>query len=207
MGTPLSFNSIFLFTFHQSLIDPPIINHGGHSDIRPGEAHHSRLQEYPFYRWQAEICPPLDENLSYLMPEDQENIQRVTSFEMMAPWVAAGYGVGVSAIAHQACPWMGDHHATARRCPPMKSGRICNDLVRKLNHLRSGWSAERCKLPGRAARDAPYGRSHHPGHKLKYRGYAPSNTTAPSTSRRTLCRTSSGMGRRATVSGTSTWRW
>ncbi|MCB5206825.1 hypothetical protein [Methylovorus mays] len=76
------------------------------------------LQEYPFYRcWQAEICPPLVENLSYLMPEDQENIQRVTSFEMMAPWVAAGYGVGVSAITHQACPWAGDHHATARRCP------------------------------------------------------------------------------------------
>ncbi len=55
------------------------------------------LQEYPIYRWQAEACPLLDERLASLMPLDQENIQRVTSFEMMALWVAAGYGVGVSA--------------------------------------------------------------------------------------------------------------
>src|SRR3546814_17490728 len=31
------------------------------------------------------------------MPADQEETQRVTSFEMMALWVAAGYGVGLSA--------------------------------------------------------------------------------------------------------------
>ncbi|CAM5370805.1 hypothetical protein [Rhodanobacter lindaniclasticus] len=31
------------------------------------------------------------------MPLDEENIQRVTSFEMLALWVAAGYGIGVSA--------------------------------------------------------------------------------------------------------------
>lgn len=55
------------------------------------------LQAYPVYRWQAEVCPLLDERLFSLMPVDQENIQRVTSFEMMALWVAAGYGVGVSA--------------------------------------------------------------------------------------------------------------
>lgn len=57
------------------------------------------LQGYPIYRWQAEACPLLDERLASLLPLDQENIQRVTSFEMLALWVAAGYGVGVSAQA------------------------------------------------------------------------------------------------------------
>lgn len=55
------------------------------------------LQDYPIYRWQAEACSLLDERLASLMPVDQGNIQRVTSFEMLALWVAAGYGVGVSA--------------------------------------------------------------------------------------------------------------
>lgn len=55
------------------------------------------LQDHPVYRWQAEICPLLDERLTSLMPLDQENVQQVASFEMMALWVAAGYGVGVSA--------------------------------------------------------------------------------------------------------------
>jgi hypothetical protein len=34
------------------------------------------------------------------MPLDQENIQRVASFEMMALWVAAGYGVGAPEPIH-----------------------------------------------------------------------------------------------------------
>lgn len=55
------------------------------------------LQDYPIYRWQAEACPLLDERLASLMPVDQENVQQVASFEMMALWVAAGYGIGVSA--------------------------------------------------------------------------------------------------------------
>ena len=55
------------------------------------------LQDYPIYRWQAETCSLLDEMLASLMPTDQKIIQRVTSFEMMALWVAAGYGIGVSA--------------------------------------------------------------------------------------------------------------
>lgn len=55
------------------------------------------LQGYPIYRWQAEACPLLDERLAALMPGDLENIQQATSFEMLALWVAAGYGVGVSA--------------------------------------------------------------------------------------------------------------
>ena len=55
------------------------------------------LQDYPIYRWQAETCSLLDEMLASLMPTAQKIIQRVTSFEMMALWVAAGYGIGVSA--------------------------------------------------------------------------------------------------------------
>jgi len=55
------------------------------------------LQDYPIYRWQAETCSLLDEMLASLMPTDQKIIQRVTSFEMMALWVSAGYGVGLSA--------------------------------------------------------------------------------------------------------------
>lgn len=57
----------------------------------------SDLQDYPVYRWQEEACPLLDEGLASLIRVDQENIQRVSSFEMMALWVAAGFGVGVSA--------------------------------------------------------------------------------------------------------------
>lgn len=50
------------------------------------------------FRWQAEICPLLDQRLSSLMPANRPNtVQSVTSFEMMALWVAAGYGVEVSA--------------------------------------------------------------------------------------------------------------
>lgn len=55
------------------------------------------LQGHPIYRWQAEDCPLLDGRLASLMPLDEENIQRATSFEMLALWVAAGYGIGVSA--------------------------------------------------------------------------------------------------------------
>ncbi|MDY0071649.1 MAG: substrate-binding domain-containing protein [Thauera sp.] len=55
------------------------------------------LRDYPVYRWHSEACPLLDERLASLMPMDQENIQRATSFDMMALWVAAGYGVGLSA--------------------------------------------------------------------------------------------------------------
>ena len=57
----------------------------------------SDLQDYPIYRWQAEACPLLDERLASLMPVDQENILPATSFEMMALWVSAGYGIGVCA--------------------------------------------------------------------------------------------------------------
>lgn len=57
----------------------------------------TELLDYPLFRWPAEACPLLDERLSSFIPADERCIQRVTSFEMMAIWVAAGYGIGVSA--------------------------------------------------------------------------------------------------------------
>lgn len=58
----------------------------------------AELLDYPIFRWQAETCPLLDQRLSSLMPANRPDIvQCVTSFEMLALWVAAGYGVGVSA--------------------------------------------------------------------------------------------------------------
>lgn len=55
----------------------------------------SELLDYPVFRWTAEACPRLDQQL----PASRQRIKDVTSFEMMALWVAAGYGVGVSAKA------------------------------------------------------------------------------------------------------------
>ncbi len=55
------------------------------------------LQDYPIFRWRAEACSSLDHRLLSRLPADQKNLQYVTSFEMMALWVSAGYGVGVSA--------------------------------------------------------------------------------------------------------------
>ncbi len=57
----------------------------------------AELLNRPMFRWKAENCPLLDQRLAALMPAEQQNTQHVTSFEMMALWVAAGYGVGVSA--------------------------------------------------------------------------------------------------------------
>lgn len=63
----------------------------------------AELLNYPVFRWHAESCPLLDQRLSALPPADGQNIQRVASFEMMAVWVAAGYGVGVSAQSRIEC--------------------------------------------------------------------------------------------------------
>ncbi|CAM5782098.1 MAG TPA: LysR family substrate-binding domain-containing protein [Luteimonas sp.] len=57
----------------------------------------AELLSQPVFRWEAENCPLLDQRLSSFMPADEQHTQQVTSFEMMALWVAAGYGVGVSA--------------------------------------------------------------------------------------------------------------
>jgi len=50
----------------------------------------------PIFRWQAEVCPLLDQQISSL-PERSCDIQPVASFELMAMWVAAGYGIGITA--------------------------------------------------------------------------------------------------------------
>lgn len=55
------------------------------------------LQDYPIFRWRAEACSSLDHRLLSLLPADQQNLQYVTSFELMALWISAGYGVGLSA--------------------------------------------------------------------------------------------------------------
>ncbi|WP_372387229.1 LysR family substrate-binding domain-containing protein [Xanthomonas axonopodis] len=58
----------------------------------------AELMDYPIFQWQAEICPLLEQRLTSLRTTGQPcMVQRVTSFEMMALWVAAGYGVGLSA--------------------------------------------------------------------------------------------------------------
>lgn len=54
------------------------------------------LRDTLVYRWSSEACPMLDERLTVHMPADCESVKQVTSFEMMALWVAAGYGVGIS---------------------------------------------------------------------------------------------------------------
>lgn len=57
----------------------------------------AELRDYSVFRWQAEACPLLDQRLSSFPQESQQNIQHMTSFELLALWVAAGYGVGLSA--------------------------------------------------------------------------------------------------------------
>jgi len=52
--------------------------------------------DYPIFRWQVEICPLLDQQIASL-PEKPCDIQHVTSFELMASWVAAGYGISITA--------------------------------------------------------------------------------------------------------------
>ncbi|MFT4100478.1 MAG: LysR substrate-binding domain-containing protein [Burkholderiaceae bacterium] len=57
----------------------------------------SDLQHYPVLRWPAETCPLLDQRMSSVLPGLRPDGPKVASFEMMALWVAAGYGVGVTA--------------------------------------------------------------------------------------------------------------
>lgn len=56
----------------------------------------SELLDYPVFRWPAEACAALDHTLT-CYASAQQSIQYVNSFEMMALWVAAGYGVGLAA--------------------------------------------------------------------------------------------------------------
>ncbi len=49
----------------------------------------AELLDYSVFRWPAENCPLLDQRLPSLPAVSQQNIQRVSSFEMIALWVAA----------------------------------------------------------------------------------------------------------------------
>ncbi len=64
------------------------------TDLTIGE-----LEGHPVYRWRAEACPLLDKRLASLLPLNQQSIHQVTSFGMLAIWVAAGYGVGLTGQA------------------------------------------------------------------------------------------------------------
>lgn len=78
----------------------------------------AELLDYPIFRWQAETCPLLDQRLFSLMPASKSDIvQYVTSFEMMALWVAAGYGVGVSAQSR-----IGNAHGWGIGMRPLSDG-------------------------------------------------------------------------------------
>jgi len=57
----------------------------------------AEVLDNPGFRWQAETCPLLDQRLSSFPPLSEQSMQHVTSFEILALWVAAGYGVGISA--------------------------------------------------------------------------------------------------------------
>jgi len=58
--------------------------------------------DYPIFRWRDECCPLLDQQIAGLL-ERSCDIQYVTSFELMAMWVAAGYGIGITAQSRIAC--------------------------------------------------------------------------------------------------------
>lgn len=55
----------------------------------------SELQTFPVLRWGAEVCTAMDHDLLLVMPESLHEMGNVTSFEMMALLVRAGFGVGV----------------------------------------------------------------------------------------------------------------
>lgn len=55
------------------------------------------LLQFSVLRWPAEACDALEERLSALSGGRRDAIQDVTSFDMLALQVAAGYGVGVTA--------------------------------------------------------------------------------------------------------------
>lgn len=92
------------------------------------------LQDYPIFRWRAEMCSLLDHRLLSHPPADQQNLQYVTSFEMMALWVSAGYGVGVSAQSR-----IKRAHEWGLRMRPLDDGpyEIVTHLHRPLGQVNS----------------------------------------------------------------------
>ena len=60
------------------------------------------LLRFSMLRWPAEACDALEQRISALSGGRQDAIQNVTSFDMLALQVAAGYGVGVTAESRSA---------------------------------------------------------------------------------------------------------
>ncbi len=60
------------------------------------------LFQFPVLRWSAETCDALERQISVLSAARARAIQEVTSFEMMALLVSAGYGVGITAESRSA---------------------------------------------------------------------------------------------------------
>lgn len=54
------------------------------------------LLDHPVSRWSAETCPSLDQRWAALQSRSPKEIKPATSFQMLALWVAVGYGIGVS---------------------------------------------------------------------------------------------------------------
>lgn len=75
----------------------------------------NELLDYPVFFWPVEASPSLIQHMPVTLHEQQDRIQYVTSFEMMALWVAAGWHWDFRAILYRACPFLGPHHA-----PPVR---------------------------------------------------------------------------------------
>jgi len=65
------------------------------------------LLDEPIFRWQVENCPTLAQPLASRLSDHPDRVQYVHSFGMLATWVAAGYGIGITAQSriHHARAW------------------------------------------------------------------------------------------------------
>jgi len=104
---------------------------------------------YPVFRWQAELCPLLDQQMIAHLPKKPCDIQCVTSFEMMALRVAAGYGIGITAqsrIVHARAwnicmrPLLSDSDAsfeivTYWLCPDGKADPACTRFAHRARQV------------------------------------------------------------------------
>lgn len=60
------------------------------------------LLRFSMLRWPAEACDALEQRISALSGGRRDGVREVTSFDMLALQVAAGYGVGVTAESRSA---------------------------------------------------------------------------------------------------------
>jgi len=92
------------------------------------------VADYPVFRWQAETCPLLEQQMAYLL-EKPFDIQNVASFERMVMWVAAGYGIGITAQSR----------VTHARAWGLCMRPFADASYEIITHLV--WSAKRCHDP------------------------------------------------------------